>query len=244
MIVDRFRELGLKPVNGSYVHTFSFVESRRGGSREFPDAANVIGMVAGTRDPASFVVLSAHYDHLGVRNGATYPGADDNASGVAAMLSLAGWFSAHPPARSILLVAFDGEEQGLQGARHFTARPPVDLKRITAVVNLDMIGRGDKNTLFVAGTRHYPALEPIVREAARGRALVVAFGHDGGSAGEDWTNSSDHGPFHAAGVPFLYFGVEDHADYHKPTDTAEKIPRAFYLEATRLVLDVVARLAG
>ena len=145
-----------------------------------------------------------------------------------AVLAAARWFRAHPPRQSVLFVAFDGEEQGLQGARQFVANPPVQLDRVSTVVNMDMIGRGDKNVLFVAGTHHYPELKPAVEDAAKGRPIAVTFGHDqpGLRQGEDWTQSSDHGPFHAARVPFLYFGVEDHPDYHKPTDTADKIPAA------------------
>jgi hypothetical protein len=111
---------------------------------------------------------------------------------------------------------------------------------------MDMIGRGDANTLYVAGTHYSPALAPIVSDAAKNRDITVRLGHDAPAASggpEDWTNSSDHGPFHAAGVRFLYFGVEDHPDYHKPGDTADKIPRRFYQEATELVVDVVTRLA-
>ena len=202
-------------------------------------------MVRGTAERDRYVLVSAHYDHLGVRGGQVYRGADDNASGVAAMLAAARWFRAHPPRQSLLFVAFDAEEEGLQGARHFVAHPPVPLDRISTVVNMDMIGRGDKNVLFVAGTHHYPALKPIVEDAARGRSITVAFGHDqpGLPPGDDWTQSSDHGPFHTARVPFLYFGVEDHPDYHKPSDTADKIPRAFYVEAVEMVLSTVQRLA-
>ena len=164
---------------------------------------------------------------------------------MAALLAAARWFRAHPPRQSLLFVAFDAEEEGLQGARHFVAHPPVPLDRISTVVNMDMIGRGDKNVLFVAGTHHYPALKPIVEDAGRERSITVTLGHDqpGLPPGDDWTQSSDHGPFHTARVPFLYFGVEDHPDYHKPSDTADKIPRAFYVEAVEVVLSTVQRLA-
>ncbi len=203
-------------------------------------------MIPGRDQRDAFVLVTAHYDHLGIRGGATYPGADDNASGVSALLAIAAWFASNPPAQSIVFVAFDGEEQGLQGARHFVAKPPIDLRRITAIVNMDMVGRGDKKVLFVAGTHQNPHLKAAVSDAAAGRTLTVTFGHDrpGVQPGDDWTQSSDHGPFHNAGVPFLYFGVEDHADYHKPTDTSDRIPAAFHLEATELVLDTVRRLAA
>ncbi|MGH9309623.1 MAG: M28 family peptidase [Vicinamibacterales bacterium] len=247
LILDRFKQLGLRPVNGSYEQAFAFKSAGRGGERAFPDATNIMGMAAGTSAADTFIIVSAHYDHLGVRDGRTYHGADDNASGVAALLAIAGWFAQHPPRTSVLLVAFDAEEQGLQGAKHFVARPPVDLGRVKAIVNMDMIGRGDKGTLFVAGTSQNPSLKPLVAEAAARRTLTLAFGHDKpasqASGLDDWTNSSDHGPFNAAGIPFLYFGVEDHPDYHKPTDTADKIPRAFYVEAVRVVLDTVRRLS-
>jgi Peptidase family M28 len=246
LILERFKQLKLEPVGGSYEQKFSFSEERRGGKQDFPQATNLVAMLPGTADRQSFVLVCAHYDHLGVRGGQTYPGADDNASGVAALLAIARWFSAHPPRKSLLFAAFDGEEEGLRGSRHFVANPPVELKQISAVVNMDMIGRGDANTLFVAGTHYSPKLAPIVTEAARGRQLKLTLGHDQSpsqSGREDWTHSSDHAPFHAAGIPFVYFGVEDHPDYHRPGDTADKIPRQFYLEATEIVLETVRLLA-
>ena len=238
-ILEQFKQLKLRPVNQAFEQKFSF----RSG-REFPDATNLAATIPGTAEPERYVVVSAHYDHLGVKGGATYHGADDNASGVAALLAAARWFSTHPPRVSLLFVAFDGEEEGLQGAKYFIEHPPVPIDRMAAVVNMDMVGRGDKNEIYVAGTAPYPALKPVVDAAARGRKINVRFGHDraGVPGVEDWTNSSDHGPFQSAHVPFLYFGVEDHADYHKPTDTADKIPRAFYVEATEVVLDTVQRL--
>ncbi len=247
-ILERFKQLKLRPVNGTYEQTFAFTETRKGAKQTFSDATNLMGVITGSRAPHSFVIVGAHYDHLGVRDGRIYPGADDNASGVAAMLAIAAWFAEHQPPTSLLFVAFDAEEQGLQGAKHFVANPPVDLARVSVMVNMDMIGRGDKKALFVAGTHHYPSLKPVVSDAARGRALTLAFGHDRPAAQasgvDDWTHSSDHGPFHAAGIPFLYFGVEDHADYHEPTDTADKVSREFYREATELVLETVRRLVG
>jgi glutamate carboxypeptidase len=244
-IAAQFKEIGLEPLNGAFEQKFSFKQTSRGAALEVPDAANLIALVRGTAERDRYVLVSAHYDHLGVRSGQVYRGADDNASGVAGLLAAARWFRVHPPRQSVLFVAFDAEEAGLQGARHFVAHPPMPLDRISTVLNLDMIGRGDKNVLFVAGTHHYPALKPIVEDAAKGRSIAITFGHDqpGLPPGDDWTQSSDHGPFHTARVPFLYFGVEDHSDYHKPSDTADKIPRAFYVEAVEMVLSTVQRLA-
>jgi Zn-dependent M28 family amino/carboxypeptidase len=251
-VLRRFKEIGLETVGGTYQQKFSFTPRARGSSGAAAKSGqmqgtNLFGMIRGTSLPEEFVVVSAHYDHLGRRDGSMYPGADDNASGVAGILAVATWFVRHRPDRSLLVVAFDAEELGLQGARYFVKNSPVDLKGIKTVVNLDMISRGDANTLWAAGTSYYPALKDPVVEAARDRTIKVEFGHDRPKAEskglEDWTNSSDHGPFHAAGIPFLYFGVEDHPDYHKPTDTADKIPQTFFAEAAALAIDVVARVS-
>ena len=243
-IVRRFTSLGLEPVNGAFVHPFR-IDRPRGSPATPVEGTNVLGVVRGRERPDSYILLSAHYDHLGIRNGRLYPGADDNASGVAAMLALAKWFRAHPPRTSILFVAFDAEEQELLGARHFVRAPPVPLASIDAVVNMDMMGRGDANLLGVAGTWHYPFLERAVLDAAQGRRLRLVLGHDRPSPTprDDWTNLSDHAPFHAAGVPFLYFGVEDHADYHQPTDTPDRIPADFFAEAAEVVLGTVQNLS-
>ena len=245
-ILQRFAALGVQPLNGSHEQRFSFTPADRDRGGRAADARNILGLVPGTSLRDEYVVVSAHYDHLGIRNGQVYPGADDNASGVAALLALAGWFRAHPAPRSIVFAAFDGEEQGLQGSKHFVAHPPIPLSQIRAVINMDMLGRGDANVLHVAGTAHYPALARFVEEAARGRAIGVAFGHDRPGRGDeqDWTQSSDHAPFHAAGIPFLYFAVEDHRDYHQPSDTAERIPLRFYREAVEVVLSTVSRVAA
>jgi len=246
MILDRFTRLALEPVGGSYLQPFPLGGDGADRAPGAPEGVNVMALAPGSRDPHRVVLVSAHYDHVGMRRGQLYPGADDNASGVAALLATAAWFARHPPDSSVLFVAFDAEEPGLLGATHFVAHPPIPLDRILAVVNADMIGRGDRGTIVVAGTYHYPTLKPYVAGAAKGRRLRVVFGHDRparDSGLEDWTESSDHGPFHRAGVPFLYFGVQNHGDYHKPSDTPDRIPREFFVEAAELILDTVRRLA-
>ena len=105
----------------------------------FPDATNLIGFIEGTAEPARFVAVTAHYDHLGVRDGLVYPGADDNASGVAGMLAAAEYFTQRRPRRSMLFIAFDGEEEGLQGAKYFVAHPPMAER--SSRRELDMLAR-------------------------------------------------------------------------------------------------------
>ncbi len=244
-VVERFKALGLQPVSGSYVHPFTFTRTTAGGKQE-GEGANVLGMCVGTDQQLPYFVVSAHYDHVGVRDGQIYPGADDNASGVAVILEIAAFCQKTPFRHSVLFAAFDAEERGLQGARAFVAKPPVPRDRIALNVNLDMVSRSDKRELYVAGTYLYPDLKKPLEEVARRAPITLLFGHDkpkdiaGGQ--DDWTNQSDHGPFHAAKIPFVYFGVEDHADYHKPTDTADKINRAFFADVAETILSAVIAL--
>jgi hypothetical protein len=244
-IVERVKEIGLGPVSGAFVHPFTYTRMTISGRQE-GEGANVLGVCIGTDPKLPYFVVSAHYDHLGVRDGQIYPGADDDASGVAVVLEIAAYCRKNPFRHSIVFAAFDAEERGLQGARAFLAKPPMPQDRIGLNVNLDMVSRNDKRELFVAGTYHYPDLKAPLDVVARRAPITVLFGHDkpvavaGGV--EDWTNQSDHGPFHAAKIPFVYFGVEDHADYHKPTDTADKINRGFFVDVAETILEAVIAL--
>jgi Zn-dependent M28 family amino/carboxypeptidase len=238
-IVDRFGRIGLEAAYAQFSHGFVMAV----GDGDSTMGVNIVGQVHGGHAVAPCIVVSAHFDHLGVRNGKIYNGADDNASGVAAMLAIARYFRSHPPTHTIMFVAFDAEEQGLRGAQAFVAEPPVDLSSIAVVVNLDMVSHSD-SILFVAGTHYYPYLRPIVHDVSVPPGVALRFGHDqpGPHPGDDWTNASDHGPFHLAGVPFLYFGVEDHADYHAPTDDVERINKPFFLKAAQVVLGTIVEL--
>ena len=251
-ILERFRAMNAAPAFGSdYRQNFSFTHRSIRGllspsrpyKTEYPNATNIGAVIRGTARPERFIALTAHYDGLGVRDGRIFPGADDNASGVAVMLDVARVLAQNPPRHSVLLLAFDAEELGMRGAGHLVAHPPIDLAQLDALVNLDMVGRGDDNVLIASGTSHYPVLEAPVRAAAATRGIQLMFGHDRPlyKAGlvEDWTGSSDHEPFHDARVPYVYLGVEDHADYHQPTDTADKITPRFLGEVATLVADLM-----
>jgi Zn-dependent M28 family amino/carboxypeptidase len=238
LVIRELTARGVAPLGGAYEHPFEYP---RGGSKV--QAVNVLGMIRGTEWPDRYIVASAHYDHVGVRDGVIYNGADDNASGTAALLELASWFAANPPHHSIVIAILDAEEAGLRGARAFIAEAPVPLAAIVADINMDMIGRNAANELYAVGTRLYPQLKQYVQAAARGAAITVRFGHDGGVAGgQDWTDMSDQAAFHQAGIPFLYFGVEDHPDYHRPTDDIERLMPRFYAAAAGVVVDTARRL--
>ena len=251
---SRFETLGLKPFGAAYAKPFGFthrsilalVTPGRPYQSAYPSAVNYVGYIAGSDKAERFIVVSAHYDHLGIKEGKLYPGADDNASGVAAMLAIAAWFKDHRPRHSIVFAAFDGEELGLQGARAFLAALPFPKAQLVLNLNLDMVSRNDANQIYVAGTSYAPQLKPLVAQAAARSTVAVKLGHDRSpllaGAVEDWTGASDHGPFHEAGVPFLYFGVEDHAGYHAPGDTFEHINQRFFISVANLLVDVAATL--
>lgn len=230
-VIDRFKATGVQPLAGA----FEFPITARTATGDVR-GANVVGVVRGTVDPGRYLIVSAHYDHVGVRGGDVYNGADDNASGTAALFSIARYLSAHPPRSSVLIVAFDGEEAGLVGSRAFVRNPPVERSAIRLDLNLDMLGRDAHDTLFVTGTARQPALRPVMERVAAAAPLHLRLGHDGGKSGEDWTKDSDHYAFLEAGLPALYFGVEDYAQLHRPTDDFETITYGFYVKAVETVI--------
>jgi hypothetical protein len=245
-IRGRFEAVKLLPVGPSLEHPFTFTpRGRQADGRAMPETTgvNVVGRCPGADPALPAIVLSAHYDHLGIRNGRLFPGADDNASGVATVLELAAQCMAQPFRRDVVVAAFDAEEGGLNGARAFVAGATIPRERIALNVNLDMVARGDKGEIYIAGLHHYPSLRPLLEPVAAKAPIRVPFGHDlPGTGDNDWTLQSDHGVFHQAGIPFVYFGVEDHPDYHQPGDTADKINPDFFVKAARVVLEALGAL--
>lgn len=230
-IVRQFDSLQLEKAGGSYLQPFPLRnDTTRKGN-------NVIGIIRGTRYPDRYIVVTAHYDHLGIRNGKTYYGADDNASGTAGLLAMARYFKQHPPLHSLLFVAFDAEEKGLVGSRYFADHSPIPLSQLVMNINMDMISRNDRQEIFACGTHHYPFLKKYVDTVQQQSAVTIRFGHDNPSAGsaQDWTTQSDHYAFHLKKIPFLYFGVEDHPDYHQPGDTFDKINKSFYYQVCAMI---------
>lgn len=228
-VLARFRAIGLDTLPGGALQRFPAPGNAGEG-------ANVIGVVRGGARAGRIILVTAHYDHLGQRNGAVYNGADDNASGVAAMLAIAAWFHDHRPSNTLMFVALDGEEEGLLGATAFVRERVVAADSVLLDVNLDMVSRSATRELFVVGPGRYPVLTPYLARTACSAQLSLMLGHDKGSTGaEDWTLQSDQGAFHGVGIPFVYFGVEDHPDYHKPTDDVSHIDAGFFAAATRAI---------
>lgn len=238
-ITARLTALALPALHGRDVaQPFTFTPKTGGAVT----GINLVAVCRGRRPEAGTFVVSAHYDHLGVRNGQTYHGADDNASGVSLALEVAAQCATTPYAHTVVFAFFDAEEMGLQGARAFLRDPAVRALPIVLNVNFDMVSRSDRREIYVAGPGRWPALAPLLRPVATEAPIAVKFGHDTGGGQDDWTAQSDHGVFHAAGIPFVYVGVEDHADYHQPTDTADKIRPQFLGGVAAFVLDLVGAL--
>lgn len=225
-LIRELTAMGAKPVGGSYEMPVT-LRARAGSDTA---GANVVARIPGKRSSGPVLVLSAHYDHLGVRNGVVFNGADDDASGCVALLTIAERLLREPPEHDVILAFFDAEESGMVGSKAFVSAPPVALDRIAMNINLDMVARQDGKALWVSGTSHTPSLKPIAEQAATNAAVTIRFGHDTKNLkpGDDWTGSSDHSAFHNKGIPFLYLGVEDHDDYHQSGDDADKVDPAFF----------------
>jgi len=143
-IIKRFGKIWLKPYQGSFKHPFSI---EIGNPQKSMQGVNVLGYIIGASD--KILVISAHYDHEGIKNGNIFNGADDNASGVSALLAIAQYFSQNPPRHTILFAAFDGEELGLLGSKAFVMDEKAPLGNIKLNINMDMIGRNDNHEIYV-----------------------------------------------------------------------------------------------
>jgi membrane-associated protease RseP (regulator of RpoE activity) len=189
----------------------------------------VIGVLKGRSDEA--VVLGAHYDHLGKDGDRIYFGADDNASGTAVVLEAAARLARRPSVRTVIFACFSGEETGLHGSRHYVHHPIVPIEKTVAMVNLDMVGRlRDRLIVFGADSgdrfREYLAASPV----------PLAFN-------QDPVGPSDHTSFYLKGVPAVHLFSGAHADYHKPTDTADRVNYDGLARVADLVEGLVRRIA-
>jgi peptidase M28-like protein/PDZ domain-containing protein/PA domain-containing protein len=246
-------------------------------TRREVSAANVIGILEGS-DPSlknEAIVIGAHYDHLGrggagslaQRIGEVHHGADDNASGTAGVIELARIFSTQrpKPRRTIVFVAFSGEEEGLLGSNYYVNHPVVSLANTVAMINMDMIGRMKDRKLVIGGVGTAPEWPAMIERAKVYQGLTVDAGSTAHSSNsmpmvvgangrtvvssdttrqflltlnEDGFGPSDHSSFYAKQVPVLFFWTGTHVDYHKPSDTAEKIN---YDDEARIIA-MVARI--
>ena len=215
-------------------------------------AQNVVGIIEGA-DPVlknEYVIVGAHFDHLGMggegsgsRNPDTlaiHNGADDNASGTAGVIELAQKLSANRSKlkRSFVFVAFTGEEMGLLGSKEFVNKPPVDLKKVNAMINMDMIGRlnPESNTISVGGTGTSVESDSILKILEVGRPYKISHSTDG-------YGPSDHASFYSDNIPVFYFTTGAHEDYHTPGDDAEKINYKGEVAVLDMVYDLAIKIS-
>jgi hypothetical protein len=207
---------------------------------------NVLGLARGSGP--EYVVVGAHYDHLGTGMrgsldpqgfGKIHHGADDNASGTAALLALARELGHQktPLSRSILFAAFGAEEEGTLGSSHFVKDPPVPFERIVAMINMDMIGRLRDGVLDVQGVGTSPLWKGLLDDANRTAGLTLKV-REGGYG------PSDHNAFYAAGKPVFFVFTGPHPDYHRPSDTADKIDAPGIVKVLAIVRPVLVGVAG
>lgn len=217
-------------------------------STETQYARNVVAQLPGTQqgEKKEWLVVGAHYDHVGIRRNtpagqdSIQNGADDNASGTAAMMLMAAAFSREKkqPKRSVLFVAFAGEERGYFGSKTYVADPLVPLENTVAMINLDMVGRNRVDSLTVFGRHNAPELWAIVEKENR----HIGFKLSAGAVKE--SGGSDHQPFNDQKIPTLFFHTGLHPDYHQVSDQEEKINYGKLTLAAKLAYRTVHRLAN
>jgi aminopeptidase YwaD len=225
-------------------------------------AENVVGILQGS-DPvlsSECIVIGAHYDHLGLGGseslaakpeGQVHHGADDNASGTSVLIELARVMSANRSKfrRSIVFIAFSGEELGLLGSAAYTRNPAVPLKSTVAMLNMDMVGRLRNGSLFVGGVGTSPAWQPLL-DKLNGSGAAAASGGIGSQSrfqlgiGQDGFGPSDHQSFYVKDLPVLFFFTGSHDDYHKPSDTADKINSDGARQIGEFVRKIIAEIAN
>ncbi|SDZ77967.1 M28 family peptidase [Bizionia paragorgiae] len=236
-IIETFKELGVSPLVENYEQPFRFKSAVK-----TYDAVNVLGLVKGTDHSDKYIVITAHYDHEGIKNGMIYNGADDNASGVGALFAFAEYFKTNPPKHNVILAALDGEELGLKGAYYFVDSSVVALENMVLNLNFDMISRSESQQLYAVGTRYSEVLKETVSAFENRGQVNLVMGHDGLDGLDDWTNASDQAAFYNKNIPFIYFGVPDHKDYHKPTDVYENIDQEFLIDVVQTLITVFTQI--
>ncbi len=247
-ISNRFNELGILPKGtDGYIQEFGFSPMKNPhDTSEKDNTAKVYGQnVVGYIDngASTTVVLGAHYDHLGYGDAsslhrgdsAIHNGADDNASGVAALLLLAQKMKARNLNNNYLIIAFSGEEKGLFGSNYYTKNPTIELENLNYMINMDMVGRlNEEKALAINGVGTSPKWTTHVEEIQVDSIKVIT--------SESGIGPSDHTSFYLKDIPVLHFFTGQHEDYHKPSDDADKINYEGLYSVTVYIDSLITRL--
>lgn len=243
-LATAFQRLGLKPAFGE--DYFQPIPWRLTGKNGF--LGRNVGAVLEGSDPKlrdEWILIAAHFDHLGQAGNQFYPGADDNATGLAMLLEVAEHFALATtrPRRSIYFVSFDLEETGLLGSTHFATHLPREISKLKAVLVADMLGRSMANLMdemvFVMGTETAPELRRVVEDVPTEEGLKL------GRLGADLVGTrSDYGPFRDRRVPFLFLSTGQHPDYHRVTDLPDRVDYDKLRRISQWIAGVLNRLAN
>tara|TARA_B100001113_G_scaffold352329_1_gene353414 strand:- start:13 stop:1266 length:1254 start_codon:yes stop_codon:yes gene_type:complete len=243
-IATDYKRSRLSPLGSDdYLQFFDFT-NQQGEKIKIP---NVVGMVPGTTLKDEYIVIGAHFDHLGyggahsgsleMNSSAIHNGADDNASGIAGMLELASKLSSERKKikRSLIFIAFNAEEQGIFGSKYFVKNSPVNTSNIITMINLDMIGRLNNLSLNISGTGTSPLFNNILDKISKKHYLNINKNPEG-------FGPSDHSSFYSNNIPVLFFFTGGHSDYHKPSDDWNKINSSGQKKIVDMIYDVVLEI--
>ncbi|MBC7449916.1 MAG: M28 family peptidase [Cytophagales bacterium] len=233
------------------------VSAKAGVTERLVETENVLGIIEGSKYPEEIVVLTAHYDHLGIEDGKIYYGADDDGSGTVALLEIAQAFSkakqyGEGPARTILFMPVTGEERGLMGSEYYTDKPVFPLKNTVVDLNIDMIGRVDKEHIgneeyvYIIGSNRLSTELNTISEDANKVYPNIQLDYTFNSFDDPnrFYYRSDHYNFAKNRIPVIFYFSGIHEDYHKPTDTVDKIRFDKMTKITQLVFNTAWKIAN
>lgn len=256
-MINFYKNLGISypKALGSYYQIVpkEALKTRRG---DLPESENILAFIEGTEKPEEIIVVSAHYDHVGTKDGVVYNGADDDGSGTVAVMEIAEAFQeakkvGKGPKRSILFLHVTGEEHGLLGSKYYSDNPVFDMKNTVVDLNIDMIGRSDKENegkdyVYVIGSEMLSSQLKVINEAANKitHNLELNYKYDDPNDTQRLYYRSDHYNFAKHGVPVAFFFDGIHADYHQPTDDPEKIDYPLLQKRAQLVFATAWELAN
>ena len=256
-LISQYQKMGVshpKQMNSYYqIVPKEALKGRRG---ELPESENILAFIEGTEKPEEVIVISAHYDHVGVQNGEIYNGADDDGSGTVALLEIAQAFQmakkmGKSPKRSVLFLHVTGEEHGLLGSKYYSDNPIFPLANTVANLNIDMIGRCDKDNcgkdyVYVIGSEMLSTELKKINEYANSTntKLELNYKYDDPKDPQRLYYRSDHYNFAKHGIPVAFYFDGIHEDYHKPTDDPDKIDYDALQKRTQLVFATAWELAN
>ena len=256
-MIDFYKNLGIShPKSMTDYYQKVPLEFMKSWSGNLPDSENILAFIEGTEKPNEIIVISAHYDHVGVKNGVVYNGADDDGSGTVAVMEIAEAFQqakklGKAPKRSVLFLHVTGEEHGLWGSKYYSENPIFPIENTVVDLNIDMIGRSDKenlgkNYVYVIGSEMLSSELKKINENANSvtNKLELNYKYDDPKDPQRLYYRSDHYNFAKKGIPVAFFFDGIHEDYHKPTDDPDKIDYQLLQKRAQLVFATAWELAN